>query len=66
MQVKIFSANTTDWLEGDMNLWLQENEDQIVVISIDPISVTSSASGVFYVCKINYQSINSVKFVDAK
>lgn len=53
MRVKIFSSSGTNWLEEGMNKWLEANEDQIVIISIDPVSV-ANASGLTYVSKINY------------
>ena len=53
MRVKIFSSSGANWLEEAMNKWLEENEDHIVIISIDPVAV-AVASGLTYVSKINY------------
>ena len=53
MRVKIFSSSGASWLEREMNDWLEVSESQIVIISIDPISVTN-ANGLNYVCKITY------------
>lgn len=36
-----------------MNKWLEENEDHVVVISIDPVAV-ANANGLTYTSKINY------------
>ena len=53
MRVKLFSSSGTNWLEGEMNKWLEENEDQVVIVSIDPVAV-ANANGLTYVSKITY------------
>lgn len=65
MRVKIFTSSGAKWLEEEMNKWLEENEHQVVIISIDPVSV-AAAHGLTYVCKIVYQSTDSIEFVDVE
>ena len=53
MRVKLFTSSGANWLEVEMNKWLEENEHHVVIISIDPIAV-ANANGLTYVSKINY------------
>jgi hypothetical protein len=55
MRVRIFSSSGTMWLEKDINDWLQSNEKDVVILSVDPVSVSTSTNGTTYACKILYE-----------
>ena len=59
MRVKVFESLSADWLEQQVNNWLEENEDKVVILSTQ-FSSAGRSNNIVFSCQITYSSVDKM------